>query len=300
MSSFKILYLSTLIFATIILGIQSQANENTVIDSYNFEALGIVIAYAISLTFFIVTGETDRISKLEWKAARNFGNYPILRLVMKLTIMSLFAGITLPISLGLFQILSPSSALGVEAAQFFTDFSAFGKILSNGNTLILILVCTLIPYSIYYFLAGVWDKNSSFDMWAGIIQIIEPIINIFIGISFLDEYFPTSWLIVVNFLLVIGITTRYLAENNAQIIGIVLIKLESGNLEKAMNFLFPKKQILSVSSLCGQYDIKCDFRLTSQKALYSFTQKVLNQIPGKIHVKLVFITKKFESKEKSE
>ncbi|UYP46331.1 hypothetical protein NEF87_002616 [Candidatus Lokiarchaeum ossiferum] len=290
MSPFKALYLITLIGATVILGIISQNQQSGENQQFSWNTIGIIIAYGLTLSFFVISSSKDKMSPKEFTLLRINKNYRLIRTFLKLGILSFFASLTfIPLQL-IFGILPLGNEISGEISRFFSEVHLWWTISWTGNGIILILICTIAPYFLYYFLAANWPKHTSFDLWVGVLQLIEPIINLILGVTILEENFPISWLVVIIFLMGIAIVTRYLSETEAQIFALFLLKTKPNQNKEAMTIAYSFKAVRQVFSLIGNYDLMLDVQLHSSQALNKFIQQTILSLPGLIEYDMLIIT----------
>jgi drug/metabolite transporter (DMT)-like permease len=293
-SNMQILYLITLFASMIIIGIigldQNQtpisfADPNTII-----EFVILIGLYSLSLGFLLISTGADRLNQSELNLLRSNPQYSRLRIFFKIGFISIASAILLIPELFIINFLPLSPDITSEISNFLTNLGDWWELSITMEGIILIFICTIIPYMIYFNLALNWPKNTSFDLWAGVIQILEPIVNILIGIVMLNEVFPTSWLIMVIFLMLIAIITRYLSETESQILGILLLNINPKHEKNAMNYCFHLRSVRTVESLIGEHDIICQLRVTSQKALNKLIQEKIRKIPGLCNYEIIYIT----------
>ncbi len=296
MTKFKVLYLTTLIGATFILGYISQIYSESE-SSVSFGSIVLVLIYGIALAFFVITGSTDKMSLKEFKITKENPRYQLIRTFFKLAMLSLFsASIYIP-SLFLMSKFDFNEQINSEIGLFFTQLADWWKIALSIDGIILIIVCTIIPYFIYYLMAANWPKHTSFNLWVGVMQLIEPLINIIIGITLLNEIFPLSWLLIVIFLFGIAIFTRYLSETETQIFAIFLLKIKPQFQLAAMQKAFAIKPVKEVSHMIGDYDVFLDTQLHSSQALNKFIQQDILTLPGLIRYDFLIITNNILEKD---
>ena len=298
MTKFKVLYLTTLIGATFILGYISQIySENPNQSSLSFGSIVLVIIYGIALSFFVITGSTDKMGLKEYRIIKENPRYQLIRTFFKLAMLSLFSALIYIPSLFLMSKFNFNDQINSEITLFFTQLSEWWKIALTIDGIILIIVCTIIPYFIYYIMAANWPKHTSFNLWVGVMQLIEPLINIIIGITILNEIFPLSWLLIIIFLFGIAIFTRYLSETETQIFAIFLLKIKPQFQLAAMQKAFTIKPVKEVSHMIGDYDIFLDTQLHSSQALNRFIQQDILTLPGLIRYDFLIITNNILEKD---
>ena len=289
MTKFKVLYLTTLIGATFILGYISQIYSESE-TSVSFGSVVLVIIYGIALSFFVITGSTDKMSLKEFKIVKENPRYQLIRTFFKLAMLSLFSALVYIPSLFLMSQFDFNEQINSEIDLFFIQLNDWWKIAITIDGIILIIGCTIVPYLIYYLMAANWPKHSSFNLWVGVMQLIEPLINIIIGITLLNEIFPLSWLLIIIFLFGIAIFTRFLSETETQIFAIFLLKIKPQFQLAAMQKAFSIKPVKEVSHMIGDYDIFLDTQLHSSQALNKFIQQDILTLPGLIRYDFLIIT----------
>ena len=291
MTKFKVLYLTTLIGATFILGYISQVySKSTSQSTISFGSIVLVIFYGVALSFFVITGSTDKMSTKEFKITKENPRYQLIRVFFKLSMLSLFSALIYIPSIFLMSKFDFNEQINSEVGLFFIQLKDWWKIALTIDGIILIIVCTIIPYVIYYIMAANWPKHSSFNLWVGVMQLIDPLINIIIGITLLNEIFPLSWLLIIIFLFGIAIFTRYLSETETQIFAIFLLKIKPQFQLAAMQKAFAIKAVKEVSHMIGDYDIFLDTQLHSSQALNKFIQRDILTLPGLIRYDFLIIT----------
>ncbi|MHA1746522.1 MAG: Lrp/AsnC ligand binding domain-containing protein, partial [Promethearchaeota archaeon] len=145
-------------------------------------------------------------------------------------------------------------------------------------------------YFIFYVLAVNWPKHTSFDLWVGVLQLSEPIINIILGITVLEEDFPLSWLMIIIFLMLIAVLTRYLSETETTIFAIFLLKVNFQAKLPVMKKVFTFKAVKQIQSLTGEHDLLLDTQFHSAKHFNRFIQKQLIPLAGLEKYELLMIT----------
>lgn len=270
MSGFKVLYLITIITCAILLGIGNQL-QNGANSSFNLSQISslsivITILYGITFAIFLITADQDRLSVKENKFRRKNPKYKTVRTIFKTSLIMIFAAIMLIPLIAIFQFIPSTPEVKMQFTLFFTQLPHWWEILANTNAIVLIFILTVIPFIIYYSLAMVWPKSSAFDMWAGVISILEPIINMIIGITVLEEQFPVSWLVIIIILMFIAIITKFLSETDAQVNAIVLVKLHSLDIKHSMVHAYNIHGVRRVELLLGTWDLSLWVQLPSQKA----------------------------------
>jgi len=176
-----------------------------------------------------------------------------------------------------------------EANRFLVELPHFGNIIATWQGIILILGCTTLPYFIYYWLATSWPRYTSFELWVTTLQLIEPIVNLILGVTVLNENFPVVWLFVIIFLIGIGIVMRYLSETETQIFVVFLIRIQSKDSFPAMKKLFTLRSVRSVRNIIGNYDLMCEAQLRSASNLNKLIQKHIVTLPGLIKYELLIL-----------
>ncbi|MHA1674037.1 MAG: Lrp/AsnC ligand binding domain-containing protein [Promethearchaeota archaeon] len=287
-SGFKIIYLITLIIATVILGIVSQLQSS----SGGFSAMGIIVVafYGIALAFFVLSSGADRMSNSEYQILRAEPQYKLFRVFLKLGVLSLFSVVTYIPLLLIMQFLFQEPALQTEITHFFAELPKIGQIIGSWNGMALIIGCTILPYTLYYLLSTSWPKSTSFDLWVGVLQLIEPIINLVLGITVLNEIFPVEWLLVIIFFMLIAIFTKYVSETHAQINAILLLKIEPQRHLEIMKECYRIKASREVRSLIGDYDIMIDLQFATSTAMNRLISQKISQLPGLKRYEILLVT----------
>jgi len=292
MSKFKALYLVTLIGAAIILGIVSTSNSDSTAQTDQFEwgSLIILIAYSLTLSFFVISSGRDKPAIFEYPSIRNTAHYQLIRTFFKLGMLSLFAVLTFFPMLFILSILPINVAIQEEAIQFFIQLPLLWEIVINPYGLFLIVGCTIIPYFIFYVLAVNCPKHTSFDLWVGVLQLSEPIINIILGVTVLGEEFPISWLLIIISLMLIAVFTRYLSETETTIFAIFLLKVNFQAKLPVMKKAFTFREVKQIQSLAGEHDLLIDTQFHSAKHFNRFIQKQLIPLSGLEKYELLMIS----------
>jgi len=292
MSKFKALYLVTLIGAAIILGIVSSTSSDTAPQTGQFEwgSLIILITYSIALSFFVISSGRDKPATSEYLSIRNTAHYQLIRTFFKLGILSGFAVLSFIPMVYILSILPINPEIQAESILFFSQLPRWWEIVVNPHGLFLIIGCTIVPYFIFYVLAVNWPKHTSFDLWVGVLQLSEPIINIILGITVLEEDFPLSWLMIIIFLMLIAVLTRYLSETETTIFAIFLLKINFQAKLPVMKKAFTFKAVKQIQSLTGEHDLLLDTQFHSAKHFNRFIQKQLIPLTGLEKYELLMIT----------
>ncbi|MHA1777337.1 MAG: hypothetical protein DRO88_09050 [Promethearchaeia archaeon] len=287
MSAFKFIYLVTLIAAAVIMGINSQPIGS--VSQLTWQSLLLIIAYGLALTFFVISSGMDRISANEIDIINANPNYKLIRVLLKLAILSLFCVISYIPLMIVAKFLITNQLIQNEISQFFLELPNIGDITFSLNGMFLILGLTISPYLLYYSLSTSWPKEASFDLWVGVLQLLEPIINIILGVTLLDEHFPYSWLYIIIFLLVISIMTKFVSETQAQIHAYIFLKIEPRSHIKVMKKLYLIKSAREVRSLVGEFDVMAEFQFLSSKSMNSVIQERIAKLPGLKHYKILLV-----------
>ncbi|WP_457557413.1 hypothetical protein [Candidatus Harpocratesius sp.] len=296
-SGFKLIYLITLIVASIILGLNSQSIESN--SKFSIQSLILVIGYGVVLSFFVISSGMDRLSNTEFTIIRVNSNYKFLRVLLKLTILSILCVITFIPLLFIAKISIPNQSLQDEIALFFLELPEIGAIMFSLNGLILILGLTIAPYTLYYYLSTSWPKSAPFDLWVGVLQLLEPIINIILGVTVLSETFPTSWLFIIIFLLSISVITKFVSETQAQIHAYLFIKIEPQFHFLAMKDLYLIKSAKEVRSLVGEFDLMVEFQFPTAKILNKVIYNQISKLPGLKRYELLFVLNQSQNIDRS-
>jgi drug/metabolite transporter (DMT)-like permease len=296
MSNFKILYLFTLIVGAIILGLANQYQDSTgssggtnLISALSWEGFLVTIFYGVTYAFFLVTSSTDRLTNSELHIKRIEPRYEVLRTCWKTGLIMIIAAVILIPQLWLLQLLPLPSNILLEINNFFFQLPNIGQLLFLPNTLLLTVVCTVSPFLLFYFLGVVWPKTSSFDLWAGILSIAEPMVNMILGITVLQEPFPITWLTVVMILMGIAIIMRYLSESETQVNAVLLVKLKFNHDREAMMYAYHMSGVKTVKFLLGDWDLMIVIQSNSQKSLNFLIGTELGKMPGLDQYKLLNI-----------
>ncbi|MHA1583709.1 MAG: Lrp/AsnC ligand binding domain-containing protein [Promethearchaeota archaeon] len=292
MTKFKALYLTTLIVAAFILGFAGNSS-NRASGSGGIDGLtiGILLFYGMTLIFFVITGGKDKKDEHEFNLLRTHPSYELIRTLFKLAILALFAALTMIPIMFLMTKMNFIEGIVPEAQTFFSQLPQWYKIVLTPNGIILILVCTIAPYLIYYSCAMFWPPHTSFDLWVSVLQLIEPIVNIILGVTVLNEEFPIPWLLIIIFLIIIAIITRYLSETETQIFMMILLQVKPNLVDQAMQKLYMQKQVREVLDLIGEFDLMLDLHFNSSKRLNRFMQNQIIPLPGLIKYEILMITK---------
>lgn len=277
-SGFKIIYIATLVIASVILGVTS--NQNASQGSFSMKSFVSVLIYGIVLSFFVISSGMDRMDIQEYTILKKEPQYKIFRVFLKLGILSLFSILTFIPLLLIVRLTIPDAFIQNEITRFFIELPQIGDIIGSINGMALILGCTILPYTLYYFLSTSWPKSTSFDLWVGVLQLIEPIINLILGITVLGENFPFSWLLVIIFFMMIAIFTKYVSETQAQINVILLLKIQSQFHFEAMKYLYALKSAREIRSLIGEFDLMVEMQLNTSTSLNRLIQEKILYIPG--------------------
>jgi DNA-binding Lrp family transcriptional regulator len=246
--------------------------------------------FGSALTFFIISGSTDKMASSEYKLLRKNPNYQLIRTVFKLGILSLFSTLSLLILLVPLSYIPFSSSIFSEIQGFRIQMPQVGILFKNSWFYLLIFGCTIIPYLIYYYTAATWPKNSSFDLWAGVLQLIEPIISMLLGITLLNETFPISWILVIIFLLLIAIILKFISETEAQIYVVFFIKIVPQEMKNVQKSIMENREVKEIYNLIGEFDIYAYAQFSTSKSLNQFLLNTFQKIEGIEFYKMQIIT----------
>lgn len=276
LTGFKQLYLFTLIGTIVILAIVSVSMEPNVPYKISWSIKFIVvIMFGLATTFFIISGSTDKISPIEIKFLKKVPNYQLLRTLIKLAVLSFYSSIFLILMLLLLQFIPFPDIIGDEITYFWIEIKNLSGFFKTGYTYLLIIGFTIFPYLIYYYSASIWPKNSSFDLWASVLQLLEPITTLFIGIAFLKENFPVSWFLTIVFMLIVGILMKFLSETHAQIYALFFIKIRPQKQKSIFKQLYSQYEVKKISSLIGEFDLMVYTQFPSSKSLNLFLYEII-------------------------
>ena len=291
MSNFKLLYLFTLMGAIVILIIGGDLKNlsNTSMIS-PVVIIFIILIFGSATTFFIISGSTDKFSPKEYRVLKINPSYHTVRTIFKLGILSGFSAIFLILLLIPLHFISFPTSISSEISSFWIQLREIKYLMKIPSFYILIFGCTILPYLIYYFSASTWPKNSSFDLWAGVLQLVEPIISMILGISLLNEEFPISYLLVIIFLLFIAIILKFISETEAQIFVVFFIKVIPQKLKNVQKKIMENREIKEIYNLIGEYDIYTYAQFPTSKSLNQFLLHTIQQMEGIELFKMQIIT----------
>jgi drug/metabolite transporter (DMT)-like permease len=294
-TGFKALYLGTLVVALIILGIVSAQQDLPpgmgMWEHFMNQGMILAVIYGVFLGFFFISGDADQMIAREFNYIRQAPYYSTMRTFAKLSLLFLVAAITMLPLLLILKAIPLAAEIGNEVDLFFHQFNQIGAIILLPDSLALIFLCTVLPFLVYYILAALWPKNSSFNLWAGVLSILEPIMNILIGVTVLNERFPVPWFLVITLLLFIGILIRYLSESQSQVQAVIFLKVAFGNTRVAMIESYKCKNVRRVTDLLGEYDFMLDVLASSQTEFSEILEKTIRRLPGLLAFDVMFISK---------
>ena len=167
MTSFKFLYLITLFVAMIIIGLAGQSTDPNSSQQIVIDANALIItgSYGVALAFFLIASGADKKSQKEYEIQRLNKGYPFIRTIFKLGVLSIFAATTLiPILVIINHYISTPEIVD-EVELFFIQFPNWWRVATNGSGLVLIFICTILTYIVFFWLAANWPKETSFDLW---------------------------------------------------------------------------------------------------------------------------------------
>jgi drug/metabolite transporter (DMT)-like permease len=285
---FKFLYLLILIFSIgIIIFVKLQEP-----DTIQNPLMGIfyIILFTASLTFLQIGLGKESYTKSEIKLINVNQNYKMARLMFRIALIFLTGiGIMFPflIIIASFPV---KGDLTSEINLFFNEFSALFQILMRWEVLFLIVFSTIVPYILFFMAEANWSPYElTYNQWIAIIAVIEPICGIFLGVLIINEYFPTEYLIIVLFLLMISILFRYAHESKNKVNAFLLINHKFGMLDNLPLKLLKFNGICNVSPLIGKYDLLLNVKTNSIKDLYYLIDTQLRSIEGIKNIEILFI-----------
>ncbi len=291
LSGFKQLYLFTMLGAVMILAFVSKPLNSSLNSNISGSLKFIIIfLFGAASTFFIVSGSTDKIADIEIPLIRKYPNYQIIRTLFKLSILSGFSAIFILIILIPLQFIPLPSFLTDEISLFWSQLSEVGILFQSSNIYLLIFGFTIAPYIIYYYFASTWPKNSSFDLWAGVLQLLEPIVTMIVGLVFLDEKIPVSWLLTIIFLLAIAILMKYLSETQAEIFALFFLRIPPQSRKEISKKIFQFSEVKEISSLIGEFDLLLYTQFSTSKSLNSFLHNTIQSFEGIEDYRMQIIT----------
>jgi DNA-binding Lrp family transcriptional regulator len=253
MSPFKLLYLATLFLATLILGAMSPATAPS--GSLGFGNLALLLVFGATYGFFFVTSSADRMSPGEYRLIRAAPRWVLVRTIFKISVIFLIASVTLPPLMVALHWADLRADLTAEAARFLRECPDWWRLGVSANGIVLIVFCTIVPTLWFYALGTSWPKQSSFDLWAGVLAMTEPMMNMVLGLFVLHEAFPLPWLLVAMALMAISILTRYLSETESQVSGVAIIDARFDRGRALMERLYALRPVRRVTSLLGAHDL---------------------------------------------
>ncbi len=289
---FKILYLLLLVVTVgIIIYVKSQTLNQTNND-FSLSGFSYLVLFSISLAFLHIGMTRESYDKREIKMINKNRIYKMIRFLFKLSFIFLI-GILIMIPFLLIIYMIPiESELNIEISNFFNEFPFIFQILSRWEVIFLIIFATILPFSLLFLARVNWSAyNLTYSQWSSILTIIEPIGGIFFGILIIGEYFPSEFLIIILFLLIISILFRYAHESKNKVNAIVILNKKQGILKNLAIKLLKLDGIYSVESILGTHDLLVNIKTNSIKDLYYLIDTQIKKIEGVIDIKILFINK---------
>ena len=246
--------------------------------------------YGIFQALFFLASGRDQLSTQEYYYLRKEPYYKVVRTTIKISIMFFIGAIMLFPLLLSFLILPVPQEVQTETMLFFQQIHLWPQVALLPNSLLLVGLCTVTTFTGYYFLAAVWPKESSFEMWAGVIALLEPMMNIYLGVTFLNENFPISWFIITIILLFFGIIVKYLSETESQVNAIVFLKLQFGYGRRVMVEAYKIRSVRQVLDILGEDDFMLSITAHSHTEFTKIILKQISALPGLISYKVVLVS----------
>jgi len=288
MSRFKILYLGTLFLATIILGAMSPTTAPG--GSFGPGNLLVLLVFGAVYGFFFVTSAADRMAPEEYRFLRDAPRWVLVRTVFKIAVIFLVAALTLPPIVWALKAAGLRPDLTAEAVRFLREWPQWWRLGVSGSGVVLIVLCTILPTLWFYALATSWPKQSSFDLWAGVLATTEPMLNMVLGLLVLHEAFPLPWLLVAMALMAISILTRYLSETESQVSGVALIDARYDRGRALMEHLYALGPVRRVASLLGEHDLMVETLCASSREWGGAIQEIARS-PGLAAQRTLLLTR---------
>jgi drug/metabolite transporter (DMT)-like permease len=282
MDSFKGIYLGLLIIVVFIIMGESFQSLGA-IDPFGLFAVTI---FLISRTLDMVFNQRDSIADREYRLSRKSNKtYKLLRNFLKASITQLFGALAVLI-IAIFMLLFPESTImGLEARSFFIQFPQILQLILSVPGILLILICTIIPFSIWYTTGAYWPRGAlSFDQWASILAIVSPLSGIWLGIFFLEETFDPFALIIIMVLMLVAIFLRYLHESTNMVNSTIMVKIAKPGMNPFIKSLMRKREVLEIYSLLGYWDL-CIIVQTGNSRKYSLFLTWLRETDETVVVK---------------
>ncbi len=285
---FKFLYLLILIFSIGIIIYVKLQESNTIQNPI----MGIfyVILFTASLTFLQIGLGKESYTKSEIKLININQNYKMARMMFRIALIFLTGiGIMFPFLI-IVDSVPVKGDLTNETTLFFNEFTYLFQILMRWEVLFLIVFSTIVPYVLFFMAEANWSPYElTYNQWIAIIAVIEPICGIFLGVLIINEYFPTEYLIIVIFLLIISILFRYAHESKNKVNAFLLIKHKFGILKDLPLKLLKFNGICCVSPLIGKFDLLLNVKTNSIKDFYYLIDTQLRSIEGITNIEILFI-----------
>jgi DNA-binding Lrp family transcriptional regulator len=281
MSGFTLLYLFTMFIVMIIIGFIS-GNEPHHENIISIQSMTVTVSYGLAYGFFFITSGLDRMTNEEHFFTREVPRYALARTIFKITLIFAMASVTLIPLLFVLKTAGINPSLTEEISGFFSQLHLLFKISIMPNMLFITVFCTIIPFLGYYYAASRWPRNSSFELWGGITAMIEPIVNMLVGLYLLHESFPETWLYVVIVLMGIAILMKYLSETDSQVHSLIFITSRPNYSKMIMKEAYCIKSVKNVKLLLGKYDFMVEILSSSMKDFNDVVANKIARLPGLI------------------
>jgi hypothetical protein len=283
LSALKVLYLlllsAAIVYQTYVIfaaGAEAQLSAT----QYQ-QAILFVPLLAATLVFFNISADRDTPSPQDRRFHRQNPRYGLVRTLFRVGLMLWVAAVTLVPMAYLTALVDASGAVLADIALFYVDFGRMAEVFREPNLYVLIVFATIIPYSLFYTTQSTWPRTAlSFDQWASLLQVIEPMVGLVVGTLFLGEFFPAEALLIVVFLQVASIFLRYASETDSKVEAVVLLTLRHGHFHETSRRVRDYRDVTAVASLIGAADLLVTVKCSNNRRFNKTVLKIVTGDPG--------------------
>ena len=289
---FKVLYISLMVFAIIIILFVSFEYAGLYGKQISLNGFIYLVLFSVFISFLYVGINKDSYSKLEIASINENKFYKIPRFLIKMSLSFLIGTLLMIPFLAILNILPIFSDFKSEIISFFNGFSSFLIYLGRWELIYLIIFSTIIPYLLIYLANVNWKSlNLTYSQWSSILNLIDPMGSIILSVIFVSEYFPTELLVIFIFIIIISIILRYAHEIKNMVYAYLLVTLKRGVMGDLPIKLLKSYGIIAINSLVGSHDLLINIKISSIKDFYYLVNKQLKGINDIKKIEIFFVNK---------
>ncbi len=275
MTLFKGIYLCLMLLALVLsfLAVQGEILSNV---SASLIGLVALVLNIISLFVMVTLLSKDSYAAAEriWRKPRT-SNYRLMRAMAKMSVYMLFGAVSV-FPIAIVGVLVPLGYISRISMAFFEDMVSFFQVSAHPDVIMLIVVCTFVPYLCLFLASSFWDADSSFtyESWSSILSLVDPVfsttVSVLAGLEKVDYVFFLLTLIV----LVLAILLRFVHERESKINALVFITVKHGYSKDVSKFLSGLPEIRRYAFITGDADVLIWATFSSILQYNNFLSKV--------------------------